>query len=141
MILDKAMEISAAQAVTVDAASSKCIDLGPPSYTGMSNGHTGEPIALLVTVDETVTADGAATVTLQVRSSASADMSSPVVHFQSAAIPKASLTAGAKVPFMPFIPLDAKRYVDVYFDVGTGPLTAGKFTIRGAAARDLALGA
>ncbi len=141
MILDKEMELSNAQAVTVSAKSTNNIDLGPGIFAGHSNGaDPGDPMGLLITVDETVAAAGAATVTFQVRSSDASDMSGAVIHSQSAPIGKAALTAGAVVPFLPYIPMDAKRYVDVYYSIGTGPLTAGKFSIRGVAGRELNVG-
>ena len=43
------------------------------------------------------------------------------------AIPKASLTAGTQV-LRVSVPYGTERYLRLYFTVGTGPLTAGKFT-------------
>lgn len=134
MLLDKELRLSNAQAVTASAKSTNTIDLGANSWAGNSNGARPS-IGLLLEVDESAAAAGAATVTFQVRSSANADMTGAVVHAQSRAVPIANLTAGAEVPFKPDIPEDANRYVDIYYEVGTGPLTAGKFSAVGIADR------
>lgn len=136
MILDKQMELSNAQAVTVTAASQNQLDLGPNSWAGNSVGDNSD-LPLHLTVDTTFTAGGAATLTIQVRSSPNANMSSPTVHQVSDAIPVASLTAGSRVPFLPRIPENAGRYVDVNYVVGTGPFTAGAISCRGATARQV----
>lgn len=126
MILDAALTLADAQAITVTATSSKVIDLGPESYVGNANGGGAIPIA--VSVDESFTADGAATLQIAVRSSKSADMSSPKVHYLTPAIAKADLAAGKAFPAVLAIPYDAQRYVDLSYTVATGPFTAGKLT-------------
>lgn len=125
MILDANMQLSNAQAVTATAMSANNIDMGHPP-PGASN-----PMAAVVTVDESVSAVGAATVTFEVISSAASDLSSPTVIASSGAIPKAKLGAGRaplaiKTTFgdMPA----GHRYVGMRYVVATGPLTAGKFT-------------
>lgn len=123
MIIDKQNQFSSAQAVTVTAGSTNVIDLGATSYVGNANGSNGPEI--LFTVDTTFTAAGAATLTITVRSSAAAAMTSPVLHTVSTAIPVASLTASSLVPFTARIPQPSLRYVDVHYTVATGPMTAG----------------
>lgn len=135
MILDKQMELSNAQAVTVTAASSNQLDLGPAGPWGSSG--TDEPLELFLNIDTTFTAGGAATLTVQVRSSAAANMSAPTVHMQSDAIPVASLTAGSRLPFQPRLPQNVGRYVDLNYVVGTGPFTAGNISARGTVDRQL----
>lgn len=133
MILDKQTELSNAQAITASAASSNQLDLGPNGPFGSSGGVGPEP--LVFNIDTTFTAAGAATLTVQLRSSNNANMSSPTIHSVSDAIPVASLVAGSKFPFKPNIPQDAKRYLDVNYVVATGPFTAGAISCRGATQR------
>jgi hypothetical protein len=127
MYIDKQSQFSSAQAITTSAASTNVVDLGPVGPNGYSVDGD-EPLQVLITVDETVTADGAATVTFQLRTASAATMSSPVILLQSDAIAKATLIAGARVAFRPTVPAGALRYLDLYYAVGTGPLTAGKFS-------------
>lgn len=129
MIVDALLQLSAAQAVTSTAVSTNTIDLGTNRDIG-----AGSDLYATFTVDTTVTAAGAATVTFQVISSASASLTSPTVIAQTDAIPKTDLTAGRK-PITACISsqvLNAlpvgQRYLGVQYTVGTGPLTAGAFT-------------
>jgi hypothetical protein len=124
MIFDKLNSLSYAQTIVVSAASTNVVDLGPP-LPNSGIAHGADDPEILLNVNETFTAAGAATLTVTVRSSASSNMSSPVLHEVSTAIPVASLTAGSVVPFTPRIPAKAGRYVDVYYTVATGPMTAG----------------
>lgn len=126
MIIDDRNEFSDAQAVTASAISD-VIDLGAtPTLRSlaMQNAY------LVVSVDTSAAAAGAATVTFSLESDSTADLAtSPTVHFASAAIGKAALTAGTLAIKMP-LPVDAtyERYLGVRFTVGTGPLTAGAFS-------------
>ena len=129
MLTDALLQLSSAQAVTASAVSTNTIDLSQSRDIG-----TGEDLYANFTVDETVTAAGAATVTFQVITSAAADLSSPTVLVQSGAIPKADLPAGRK-PISICIPPSAllaqpigQRYFGVNYLIATGPLTAGKFS-------------
>ncbi len=136
MIADKQLQLSNAQAVTASAASTNQIDLGPVNVAGFSTGR--QVVPLMATIDTTFTAGGAATLSIGVRSSANANMSSPTVHSTSPAIPVASLSAGAdlkKLGVLLDIPENSGRYVDVYYTVATGPMTAGAITVTGVAAR------
>lgn len=136
MLRDRENMFSDAQAITVSAASTNKLNLGKAGPAGNSNGAPYSQMQeILFTCDESFTADGAGTLTIAVRSSKNADMSSSTTHDQSAAIPKASLVAGKKVPFQPKIPQDAGQYVDLYYTVGTGPMTAGKISAAVVAAR------
>ena len=120
MIIDKALQVSNEQAVTVSAASTDVIDLGQANPNLGLNDHT----SLAITVDTAVTADGAATVTFSLQDSA--DNSSFADVVATAAIGKATLVAGAQI-VLP-MPTKLRRYVRVYYTVATGPLTAGKFS-------------
>lgn len=131
MITDALLLLASAQAVTATAVSQNTIDLGSlPRDIG-----AGEPLYLCITVDETVTAAGSATVLFGAVVSDNTDLSSGDTLAATGQIPKADLVAGRKPIFLP-IPNNnlsanpkGKRYFGANFTVGTGPLTAGKFTV------------
>lgn len=121
MIIDKFNKFSSAQTVTAAAASTDKVDMGSAGDIG------GSGLQLMINVDETVTAAGAATVEFQLRCDSDSAFGSAKTVLKTDAIPKATLVAGHQI----YIPLPAgldERYLDVYYNVGTGPLTAGKFT-------------
>lgn len=120
MIIDKSLQVSNEQTVTASAASTDVIDFG------QANPNSGMPgmLSAVVTVDVAATAAGAATVTFSVQDSA--DNSTFTDVAVTAPIGKASLTAGAQIVIP--MPVQHRRYVRVYYTVGTGPLTAGKFS-------------
>lgn len=120
MIIDKLLQVSDAQAVTASAASTDVIDFGQAN----PNSGINQITSLAITVDETATAAGAATVTFSVQDSA--DNSSFADVAVTAATGKAALPAGAQV-LIP-MPVVHRRYVRAYYTVATGPLTAGKFS-------------
>jgi hypothetical protein len=120
MIIDKLLQVSDAQAVTASAASTDVIDFGQANPNSGINRIT----TLAITVDETATAAGAATVTFSVQDSA--DNSSFADVAVTAATGKAALPAGAQVLIQ--MPVVHRRYVRAYYTVATGPLTAGKFS-------------
>lgn len=129
MITDALLQLSNAQAVTASAVSTNTLDLGTARDVG-----AGECMYLVITVDEAATAAGAATVNFQVISSASAALSSPTILAQTDALAKTELTLGRR-PIVLEIPRAmllaaplTQRYLGVQYTVGTGPLTAGKFT-------------
>lgn len=128
MLLDKALEFSNSQTVTATAVSTNDVDLGP-----LSGGNTirdigaGEELYLNVIVIEGVTAAGAATVNFQVLTDDNTGFSSSAVVFDSGAIGKASLPIGTVLSFK--LPSgNYERYLRGNYVVGTGPLTAGKFS-------------
>lgn len=137
MILDKQLEFSNAQAITVTAASTNVIGLGPKQARGHSVGTPGAGTAIDFSVATTFTAAGAATLTIQMRTSDSADMSSATVIASSGPLAVADLVAGKDVPFYLTIPATAKAYVDLNYVVATGPFTAGAISARGAAAHQI----
>lgn len=122
MMYDKLNTFGTAQAVTASAASTDIIDLGAVRDLG-----NGEPLELVILVGTTVTADGAATVTFALQTDDNDGFSSAATLASTAAIGKASLTAGTEVLRVK-VPLDVERYLRVYYTVATGPLTAGTFT-------------
>src|SRR5690349_13797570 len=89
MYLDASNQLSASQVVTASAVSTNAIDLSQARDAG-----AGRELAIVVSVELAVQAAGAATVTFQVITSASANLSSPTIIGQTDAIPKASLPPG-----------------------------------------------
>lgn len=126
MITDALLQFSAAQAVTAAAASTNAIDLGVGRDLGM-----GEPLEVDIRVNTTCTAAGAATVQFQLQT---ADDSAFGTNLQTVvqtdAIPIARLAAGASIPLHVdrSAPYPARRYMRLFYNVATGPLTAGAFT-------------
>lgn len=119
MYMDKKLEFcGASQTVTVSAASTDSLDLGGPG------AHGGNQIA--IQVKETATAAGAATVEVVVQQSATEDFAVVENVGSTGAIGKADLTEG-KLIYLPMSPQVTKQFIRLYFNVGTGPLTAGKF--------------
>jgi len=123
MILDKSLEMSLAQAFTAQGTtvSTNVIDLGSARNIG-----AGDDLYLFVRVDTAVTSLGAATVDIQLQTSANADLSSADVLLSTGAIAKATLVAGKTYKLK--LPVGSyKRYLGVGYVVGTADLTAGKF--------------
>ena len=122
MYIDRQNLFGQDQAVTASAASTDYIDLG--SARDIGNGERPE---ILVLCTQDVTAAGAATVTVALQSDDNSSFSTPINLVLSDAIPKASLVAGAQV-LRVAVPYGTERYLRLFYTVGTGPLTAGKFT-------------
>lgn len=129
MITDAFLLLSSAQVVTASAVSTNTIDLSVAR--DMGPGHN---LNAVFTVDVAALAAGAATVTFQVISSASAALTSPTVLISTDAIGKAELTLGRR-PIQITIPPSVlaaqpigQRYLGVQYVVATGPLTAGSFS-------------
>lgn len=129
MAIDALLQLSSAQAVTASAVSTNTIDLSVNRDIG-----SGSDIYAHFTVDTAAAAAGAATVTFQIITSASAALTSPTVLTQTDAIAKTELTAGRR-PITLEIPSSVllaqpigQRYIGVQYVVGTGPLTAGAFS-------------
>jgi hypothetical protein len=120
MIIDRQLQVSNEQAVTASAASTDVIDYGQAN----PNSGMADNLSMAITVDEAAAAAGAATVTFSIQDSADNATFADVAV--TAAIGKAALTAGKQV-LIPMPPVH-RRYVRVYYTIGTGPLTAGKFS-------------
>lgn len=127
MIMDKFLEFSDAQAVTVTALSQNVVDLYPLGNSVNTNLvrdiGTGEDIHLVVSVPVAVTGAGTLTVTLE--SDDNTAMSSSTVHYNSGVIALASLTAGAKVVDVKLPAGQYERYLAVRYTVTAGPFTGG----------------
>ena len=129
MLTDALLQLSSAQIVTASAVSTNTVDLSQARDIGAGNN-----LFVAITVDEAATAAGAATVNFQVITSAAAALTSLTIIGQTDAIAKTELTLGRKVIVIP-IPSAillaqpiGQRYLGVQYTVGTGPLTAGKFS-------------
>lgn len=122
MLLDKSLEFSNSQAVTATAVTTNDIDLGVARDIA-----AGEELYLNVMVTEGVTAAGAATVNFQLLADDNSGFSSAAVVFDSGAIGKAALALGTILSF-PLPRAAYERYLRGNYVVGTGPLTAGKFS-------------
>lgn len=120
MIIDHELQVSDKQAVTVSAASTDVIDFKQKT----PNIGMDDQTKLVVTVQEAAAAAGAATVTVSLQDSADNVTFTDVIS--TAAIGKADLTLGKQI-VLP-MPVKLRRYVRAYYTVGTGPLTAGKFS-------------
>lgn len=121
MIIDKALQVSDKQAVTASAASSDVIDFGQATP---NTGLLANQLYMQIGVAQTATAAGAATVQFVLQDSADGSSFADVVSTQAVAL--SGLTAGAQ--FVLPMPVKHRRYVRVNYVVGTGPLTAGKFS-------------
>lgn len=125
MLVDRQTLLSDQQVVTVTAFSTDQYDTGalsPSRNIGRGNG-----LRAVFTVQEAALAAGAATVTFELIEADDAAGTGAVVIASSAAIGKAALVIGAK-PFDIPIPDTNKRFIMARYTVGTGPLTAGKFS-------------
>lgn len=127
MYVDALLEMSDAQAVTATAISTNVIDLGPVTDNVLRDIGTGEDVYLMVVVDTTFTAAGAATLTASLLSDSTANLAtSPTTHFSTAAIPVASLVAGFVIAAIKLPAGSYEQYLGMNYAVATGPMTAGK---------------
>jgi len=122
MIVDKLNEFANSLAVTVTAITD-VIDLG--ATNALKDIASGRQLYLVIQVDTSVTAAGAATGTFTLESDSDAGLStSPTIHASTEAIGKATLVAGfQRIIALP--PGNYERYLGVRCTVGTGPFTAG----------------
>ena len=136
MILDLELEFadragSWAPTGTGDNISTNVLDTSPLGGTPTANGGRdlgqGERFILVVTVLQTVTSAGAATVDFRLRTDTATNMSTAQVDLVSTgAIGKATLVAGYQVRLP--LPIGTyKKYIAVNANIGTAALTAGKF--------------
>lgn len=121
------------QTVTATAVSTNTYDTAPLTIGANQPNDIGrgEPIEVAISVLQTVTAAGAATVNFELIQADDAALSVNVETLvQTGAIPKATLVAGALVAlhYDRAAPLAARRYIGVRYTIGTGPLTAGIFS-------------
>jgi len=120
MIIDKLLQVSDGQTVTATETSTDVIDFG------QANPNTGmdDRSKMVITVDESVAAAGAATVAFSVQDSA--DNVGFITIAITGTFGKANLAAGQQVVIP--MPTKLRRYCRVRYIVTNGPLTAGKFS-------------
>ena len=127
MIMDKLLEFSDAQAVTATAISANVADLYPLGNQTVTNLTrdigTGEDIYLVVQPATTMT--GAGTLTISLESDDNVGLTSATVHFQSSAIPVATLTAGYQAVKIKLPAGAYERYLGVRYTIAGGPFTGG----------------
>ena len=133
MIMDKFLEFSDAQAVTATAVSTNVVDLYPLGNNTVTNLTrdigTGENIYLVVNTLTAATDTGSdATLTITLESDDNTSMSSPTVHFSTAALAFAAFSPAGTALVKIKLPAGAyERYLAVRYTVANGPLTAGTF--------------
>lgn len=128
MIFDQQTLLSDAQAITVTAASTNIIDLGPIKTGIVRDIGKGRQIPLLIQVVEAFTAAGAATLTVALQVDDNEAFGTPKTVWTSEAFALAALKPG-KVVIPEYIPRGTdERYMRVNYTVATGPMTAGKVT-------------
>ena len=131
MILDQLMRLDPpATAITATAPSTNTIDALAFRDFGIGSGPGQQP-TLEVTVGTTLTAAGAATLTVQWQGSA--DNATWYTLCQTDAIPKANLVSGANISLplgqqQPQMGAIIPRYYRANYVVATGPFTAGNIT-------------
>ncbi len=120
MIIDKALQLSDKQAITVSAASTNYIDQG-------AAGDAYDPIYLHGIVGAALT--GGTSVQISIQTATDAAFTTPITLFQTAAIAAADLTAGKEV-LKTQLPWGTKRYIRAYYTV-VGTFSAGTISING----------
>ncbi len=120
MIIDSANKLSAAQAITSNAASTSCVKLG-------ANAGKGRKIKFLFRVDtafhDSSSTDATLTITLQSATTAAGSYSD-IAGASTGAIALAGLTAGAMYELV--LPPVHSAFVQAYYTVANGPFDAGK---------------
>lgn len=119
MIIDKQNVFSDAQAITATADSTNILNAG---QAGVNNG---EPVELLLQVEDAFTAAGAGTLTVSIVTATDEAFTSPVTLLTTPAIGKATLVRGYQLA-LSFLPAGILQYTKLVYTVATGPMTAGK---------------
>ena len=119
-MIDKFLQLSAAQAITVTAPSTDVIDAGATKSASIGRDiGSGEPLYLEVSVATAMTGAGTLTIALQ----DSADNSTFADVLALPAIAVAALTAG-KTYYLP-LPAGMRRYIRANYTITSGPFTGG----------------
>lgn len=121
MIIDRENHFNyGKQTITATAASTDVIDQGA---AGVEYGPGS--LFLVSRVGTAFTADGLATLNIQLQTATDEAFTSPITVYDSGAIGKAALTANTIVQKVDINALPLKRYIRVNYVVATGPMTAG----------------
>lgn len=134
MLLDSRNEFADATALNTGAAGSylvgNVIDTKPATTSpNTTSDLEGSELYCVIQVDTAVTSGGAATVAFALASDDAAAIAtdgSATVHFQSAAIAKATLVAGYMVAAFKLPKGSYERYVGILQTTAVAALTAGK---------------
>jgi hypothetical protein len=128
---DYNIDIATDDAPTATAISENVIDLGPVATNTLRCLPGPKQQYVEIFVSESAGASGSATVTFTLESDSTANLAtSATVHTSTAAIGKSSLPAGTYVYLDVPAEQTYERYLGVRYTIATGPLTAGKFTVR-----------
>lgn len=119
-IIDRFLQVSVLQAITVTAPSTDVIDAGATKTAGLGRDiGSGEPLYLEVSVASTMTGAGTLAIALQ----DSADNSSFADVLALPAIAVAALTAGKTYYIQ--LPAGMRRYIRANYTIAAGPFTGG----------------
>ncbi|MGL4315338.1 MAG: Bbp16 family capsid cement protein [Pseudomonas sp.] len=119
-IIDKFLELSSAQAITVTAPSTNVIDAGATKSASLGRDiGSGKQLFLEVNITTSMAGSGTLTIALQ----DSADNSTFADVLELPAIAVAALTAG-KTYYVP-LPAGLRRYIRANYTITSGPFTAG----------------
>lgn len=125
MITDRELTASNEQVVTVTAVSIDSVALD-----GLFVGRPGDNFRAYAQVDQTFTAAGAATMTIEVIQATNGALTTSVDSlYTTGPIALAGLVAGGKsfeldIP----MPKNTKAFIGFRYTIATGPMTAGKIT-------------
>lgn len=121
-ILDKFLQYSDKQAITVTAVSTNVVDAGATKNAAIGRDlGAGTPLYLFVNVSQTFTAAGAATLTATLQDSADNATFADVASVGPLSLAQLTAGKGFNVGF----PVPTRRYTRVNYTVATGPMTAG----------------
>lgn len=126
MILDAQNLFCENQAVTTTANATNDIDLGPIAGANTQR-DLGASNGLYLEVDCPAAAAGAGTLTISLITDTTSAFAASTTLWQSAAIPVANLTAGARLALFK-LPSTVQKYLRVVFTVTSGPFTGGQFS-------------
>jgi len=122
--------LSNEQAVTTTALCEAPHDLGPltAGNTTRNLGALGDIWLMIICREAVTSGGGSATVTFTLESDSTSAMSSATTHLTTVAIGQATLINNYVVIKTPVPNEDYEEWIGVRYTVGSGPLTAGKFT-------------
>lgn len=121
-ILDKFLQYSDKQAITVTAVSTNVVDAGATKNVAIGRDlGAGTPLYLFINVSQTFTAAGAATLTATLQDSADNTTFADVASVGPLSLAQLTAGRGFNIGF----PVPTRRYTRINYTVGTGPMTAG----------------
>jgi hypothetical protein len=128
MRIDARAEFSDAQAVTVDAISSNVMARDGLGLSPNDTQQLGAPSVAYLVITCAVEPDDGDTIQFSLESATNAALSSGAVkHWTSDAISTTVIKAGNVLAVIPLPNADYKDFIGVRYNVGTGPMTVGKY--------------